>query len=135
VARDECRARIASQRVEVQERQARQRQERAQRDAERMARQNRRDRLELAVGCVVIALIAAVVVWFVLLSGESTGSPAAHGRACVEGYSVCLDPNESDYDCEGGSGDGPGYVGPLRVTGSDPFGLDADGDGYACGGD
>jgi hypothetical protein len=46
---------------------------------------------------------------------------------------VCLDPNAGDYDCEGGSGDGPKYVaGPIRVTGSDPFDLDADGDGTAC---
>ena len=33
----------------------------------------------------------------------------------------------------GGSGDGPRYVqGPVTVTGSDPYGLDADGDGIGC---
>jgi hypothetical protein len=41
----------------------------------------------------------------------------------------------TDYDCEGGDGDGPGYVGPVRVSGLDPFGLDRDHDGHGCGGD
>jgi hypothetical protein len=51
---------------------------------------------------------------------------------CTPGYSPCLAP-ASDYDCAGGSGDGPKYVyGTVRVTGSDPYGLDADGDGYGC---
>lgn len=45
---------------------------------------------------------------------------------------ACLDPNVSDYDCEGGSGDGPNYTGPVEVVGDDHYGLDADGDGYAC---
>jgi hypothetical protein len=52
---------------------------------------------------------------------------------CDPNYSgACLDPNASDYDCAGGSGDGPEYTGPVRVVGSDPYGLDSDGDGYAC---
>jgi hypothetical protein len=45
---------------------------------------------------------------------------------------ACLDPNSSDYDCEGGSGDGPDYTGPVTVVGDDHFGLDRDGDGSAC---
>ena len=45
----------------------------------------------------------------------------------------CLKPNVSDYDCAGGSGNGPYYVrGPIRVVGSDHYRLDADGDGVAC---
>ena len=32
----------------------------------------------------------------------------------------------------GGTGDGPEYTGFVRVTGSDPYGLDADGDGTGC---
>jgi hypothetical protein len=36
----------------------------------------------------------------------------------------------SDVDCAGGSGNGPAYVqGPVRVVGTDIYGLDADGDG------
>ncbi|NHA68207.1 PASTA domain-containing protein [Phycicoccus sp. CMS6Z-2] len=51
---------------------------------------------------------------------------------CTDGYSPCLAP-ASDYDCAGGSGNGPEYAtGPIRVTGSDPYDLDADGDGIAC---
>lgn len=50
---------------------------------------------------------------------------------CTPGYSPCLPP-ASDYDCRGGSGNGPRYTGYVRVTGSDPYGLDADNDGAGC---
>jgi hypothetical protein len=54
------------------------------------------------------------------------------GTSCTPGYSPCLPP-ASDYDCAGGSGNGPKYVdGPVTVTGSDPYGLDADNDGVGC---
>jgi hypothetical protein len=53
--------------------------------------------------------------------------------SCDPNYAgACLDPYSSDYDCEGGSGDGPDYTGPVQVVGSDPYGLDANSDGYAC---
>ncbi|MEX0881710.1 MAG: G5 domain-containing protein [Candidatus Saccharimonadales bacterium] len=52
--------------------------------------------------------------------------------SCTPGYSPCIAPG-SDVDCAGGSGDGPRYVsGPVSVTGSDPYGLDRDGDGIGC---
>lgn len=50
---------------------------------------------------------------------------------CTPGYTPCLPP-ASDYDCAGGSGDGPEYTGSVRVTGSDPYDLDNDGDGVGC---
>jgi resuscitation-promoting factor RpfB len=51
-----------------------------------------------------------------------------------QGYSPCLPPGP-DVDCTGGSGDGPRYVnGPVYVSGSDPYGLDSDGDGVGCEG-
>jgi resuscitation-promoting factor RpfB len=53
-------------------------------------------------------------------------------KECHPSYSGCLNPNASDYDCAGGSGDGPYYTGPVRVLGSDVFGLDRDGDGMGC---
>jgi resuscitation-promoting factor RpfB len=53
------------------------------------------------------------------------------GSNCTAGYSPCLPP-AYDYDCRGGSGDGPKYSGPVRVTGSDPYDLDRDSDGKAC---
>lgn len=52
---------------------------------------------------------------------------------CDPNYSgACLDPYASDYDCEGGSGDGPEYTGPVTVVGEDHYGLDADSDGTGC---
>jgi PASTA domain len=60
-----------------------------------------------------------------------TTTPA---RNCDPSYpDVCLDPGAVDYDCAGGSGDGPKYVeGPIRVLPPDPFDLDRDGDGWGC---
>jgi hypothetical protein len=51
---------------------------------------------------------------------------------CDPNYSGCLDPNASDYDCAGGSGNGPLYTGEVVVLGDDHYDLDADGDGTAC---
>lgn len=51
---------------------------------------------------------------------------------CTPGYKPCLKP-AVDYDCAGGSGDGPQYaVGVITITGSDPYELDADNDGFGC---
>jgi hypothetical protein len=57
----------------------------------------------------------------------------ASGGRCDPNYEgACLDPDASDYDCEGGSGDGPEYTGTVRVVGDDPYDLDRDGDGTGC---
>ena len=55
-------------------------------------------------------------------------------RDCDPSYpDVCLDPDAGDYDCAGGSGNGPAYVeGPVRVRPPDPFDLDREGDGWGC---
>lgn len=50
---------------------------------------------------------------------------------CTPGYSPCLPPM-SDYDCKGGQGNGPGYTGPVKVSGVDVYKLDRDRDGFAC---
>ncbi len=59
---------------------------------------------------------------------------ATQRTSCDSNYSgACLKPNASDYDCEGGGGDGPYYVnGPITVVGDDHYDLDADGNGTAC---
>jgi hypothetical protein len=58
--------------------------------------------------------------------------PPPPQQSCTSGYEPCLAP-ASDYDCAGGSGDGPGYAyGPVYINGSDPYDLDRDGDGVAC---
>ena len=66
-------------------------------------------------------------------SSTTTGKqePMSPADGC-DGYSPCLKP-AVDYDCAGGSGDGPRYAeGPIKVTGPDPYDLDSDGDGVAC---
>jgi resuscitation-promoting factor RpfB len=67
----------------------------------------------------------------IVISDVQRRSDAGASRNCTPGYSPCLPP-ASDYDCRGGSGNGPEYTGPVRVTGSDPYDLDRDGDGQAC---
>lgn len=62
-----------------------------------------------------------------------TARPApSSGSNCDPNYSGCLNPNASDYDCAGGTGDGPLYTGRVDVLGVDHYGLDADGDGIGC---
>jgi resuscitation-promoting factor RpfB len=67
----------------------------------------------------------------VVISNLQRRPEADSSRNCTPGYSPCLPP-ASDYDCRDGSGNGPKYSGPVRVTGSDPYDLDRDGDGKAC---
>jgi endonuclease YncB( thermonuclease family) len=61
-------------------------------------------------------------------------SPTKRNANCHPSYpTVCLKINAGDYDCAGGSGNGPNYVrGPIKVLPPDPFGLDRDGDGIGC---
>jgi outer membrane biosynthesis protein TonB len=63
-----------------------------------------------------------------------TPVPTAPPPPCHTSYvGACLTPGVSDYDCAGGSGDGPYYVaGPIQVVGHDEYDLDRDGDGIAC---
>jgi hypothetical protein len=64
---------------------------------------------------------------------EAEESAEAESSECDPNYSgACLDPYASDYDCEGGSGNGPDYTGSVIVVGNDHYGLDADGDHYGC---
>jgi hypothetical protein len=70
-------------------------------------------------------------------SGQTDAAPNqgsdSNSGGCDPSYEgACLDPSSPDYDCEGGSGDGPDYTGPVTVVGDDHFGLDRDGDGSAC---
>jgi hypothetical protein len=51
---------------------------------------------------------------------------------CDPNYSGCLDPSSSDYDCAGGSGNGPDYTGTVQVLGNDHYDLDRDHDGVGC---
>jgi hypothetical protein len=68
-------------------------------------------------------------------SGSGVGGSGSGG--CTPGYSPCLvDHGGADYDCYGGGGDGPFFTQPgvtYTVSGGDPYGLDGNGDGKACG--
>jgi hypothetical protein len=68
-----------------------------------------------------------------------TARPTQRPRAtaapnnCHPSYrGACLKRGIGDYDCAGGSGNGPNYVGFVRVVGYDEFGLDRDDDGLGC---
>jgi hypothetical protein len=76
-----------------------------------------------------LATLAAMALTFAF-----SVSAADASRKCDPAYKgACLRPDVSDYDCAGGSGDGPYYVyGPVRVVGVDHYRLDADGDGWGC---
>lgn len=64
---------------------------------------------------------------------EVEPEPESEAAACHPSYEgACLDPSASDYDCEGGEGDGPNYTGPVTVIGPDVYDLDRDGDGSGC---
>jgi hypothetical protein len=53
--------------------------------------------------------------------------------SCDPNYTGACVPIASDVDCAGGSGNGPAYVdGPVRVVGTDIYGLDHDNDGIGC---
>ncbi len=60
--------------------------------------------------------------------------PPVQSGNCNPSYpDVCLQDGIGDYDCAGGSGNGPNYVrGPFRVIPPDSFGLDRDKDGIGC---
>ena len=63
-------------------------------------------------------------------AAEAAAAEAAAG--CHPSYEPCLEPTASDYDCEGGSGDGPMYTGVVAVKGPDDYDLDSDDDGTGC---
>jgi hypothetical protein len=65
---------------------------------------------------------------------EKLAHEQEESEGCDPNYvGACLHEGIGDYDCAGGSGDGPNYVsGPIEVVGADEFGLDSDGDGIAC---
>ena len=64
-------------------------------------------------------------------TAEPTPVPAPNCHSSYQG--ACLTPGIGDYDCAGGSGNGPNYVsGPISFVGPDEFDLDGDGDGVGC---
>ncbi len=74
----------------------------------------------------------------VVIKRRATSTTGGGGSSsnCTPGYSPCLIYHSgADYDCYGGSGNGPYYTAPgvvYTVSGSDPYGLDSDNDGQGC---
>jgi hypothetical protein len=89
----------------------------------------------MALGVREVLMSPAISIVLVV-STAGCGSPdhsRGASRQCDANYNgACLNPNSPDYDCVGGSGNGPDYTGLVRVVGDDHFLLDRDGDGYAC---
>jgi hypothetical protein len=113
------RARLRRERAELRRERAAARRARAQARQERAAARRERERqAELAAEAAAAA--------------EAEPEPQTGGANCHPSYDPCLDPNASDYDCEGGSGDGPEYTGLVTVKGPDEYDLDRDGDGTGC---
>jgi hypothetical protein len=82
-----------------------------------------------------LAALAATAALLVVGAGcgSAGGVQAPVAAGCDPNYSgACLDPHTSDYDCQGGSGNGPAYTGTVTVVGEDHYGLDADADGTGC---
>jgi resuscitation-promoting factor RpfB len=67
----------------------------------------------------------------IVISNVQRSSDDGGSSNCTPGYTPCLPP-ASDYDCRGGTGNGPEYTGRVRVTGPDPYELDDDDDGVGC---
>ena len=85
-----------------------------------------------------LAFRSSCPIWVAALAGyvppPPTPKPISAGGSCHPSYQwECLKVGIGDYDCAGGSGNGPNYVvGPVKVVGYDEFDLDRDGDGIGC---
>jgi hypothetical protein len=70
------------------------------------------------------------------MGGYGAQLPPAHAQAapgCHPSYAgACIPVDATDVDCIGGRGNGPYYIGRVRVVGPDVYELDRDGDGIAC---
>jgi hypothetical protein len=76
---------------------------------------------------LLVALTSFAAAW------QSAASAGPTKPRCHSSYKLkCLKPNAYDYDCIGGSGNGPLYTGLVKVVGPDVFRLDADHDGWGC---
>lgn len=81
----------------------------------------------------VAAEDAAIVGIAVVATGVAVAAACQNGWSSGGYRRPSYIAGNTDYDCFGGSGDGPMYVhGPFPLTGPDIYGLDADHDGMAC---
>lgn len=59
------------------------------------------------------------------VAAEEAADEESSASGCDSNYSPCVPPYPPDVNCDE-------VAGPVTVTGSDPHGLDADGDGIGC---
>jgi hypothetical protein len=89
---------------------------------------------------LLASLVAALAISATASSQAATSVTAASASdlsssaRCHSSYKgACLRVGIGDYDCGGGSGNGPNYVWKtVRVVGPDVFRLDADHNGLGC---
>lgn len=97
----------------------------------------------LSVGFVLLVIVGVAYGGMSTITGwdpagwnnSGTSEPASpdQGSACDPNYEgACLDPAAGDYDCAGGTGDGPQYTGTVTVVGTDIYDLDRDRNGIGC---
>ncbi|MEU8894818.1 hypothetical protein [Nocardia sp. NPDC048505] len=79
------------------------------------------------VRIAVMSLVAPAT----LVGGIVGAAPQARAAECHASYDPCVQI-DSDVDCVGGGGNGPGYTGRVRVIGPDVYELDDNGDGVGC---
>jgi hypothetical protein len=84
----------------------------------------RKTPMTLVLPVIAVALLALVGQ---ASARPSAGSSPSTSAACAPGYRPCL-PVVADLNCD----DIADRLKPVRVTGSDPYGLDADRDGLGC---
>jgi hypothetical protein len=83
-------------------------------------------------GKIILIILIIIVSIFVLSKPKGEIKRNELKSKCHSSYSGCLNSRASDYDCAGGSGNGPYYTKKVRVIGPDVFDLDRDGDGWGC---
>ena len=84
---------------------------------------------KLRAALVLLVLATSLAAW----QSAATATATKSKPSCHPSYKLkCLKPNAYDYDCVGGSGNGPLYTGLVKVVGPDVFRLDADHDGWGC---
>jgi len=82
---------------------------------------------------VFLILLAVFIIGGSLSEMDSVAPTTTEAPACHPSYEgACVPVDVSDVDCAGGSGNGPYYVGRVRVVGPDVYGLDRDHDGIGC---
>ena len=89
----------------------------------------------LSLGAKILLSFFGLIVFAAFIPSEEQPKTAP---SCEPSYTnVCIKPGSADYDCAGGSGNGPNYIaGPVyvsyNVSNQDPYDLDRDGDGVGC---